>query len=278
MSNPASSPSPRPITWDETSDSGPGALENLLVWRGRGNNEINLSAMPDDQGKWQLGETTAASPGVAGFNNKTWIAWTGTHDQFDPDFGRLNVTNTEDPRKHKVTLPDEATSDIGLALAAFNGQLYLSWVGTNGFLNVIRSNDGRKWQDKVTLRESSDDRPALATFGGVLYLAWKGTNRQPNVILSQNGRDFYGKQNFTDRCVGGPGLAVYRDKLYLGWPDFVSLGLIDTLDGVNWSRTQQFDQTSVDSVALSVVGGNLAFCWTGRNSKLNLMYPVLPHT
>ena len=104
MSNPASSPSPRPITWNETSDSGPGALENLLVWRGRGNNEINLSAMPDDQGKWQLGETTAASPGVAGFNNKTWIAWTGTHDQFGPDFGRLNVTNTEDPKKLQRSL------------------------------------------------------------------------------------------------------------------------------------------------------------------------------
>lgn len=273
MATQAFSPVPQKTTWSETSTSGPCALADLMIWRGVGNNQINLSAMPGDIGKWELGQTTEASPGAAFFNGLSWIAWIGTNKH-------LNVTTTADP-SDKVTLGETSghpsdVGDQGVALAAFNGDLYLAWAGTSILkptLNVIRSRDGRQWRDKVTFDETSDDRPALVAFNSYLYLAWSGRDSKGhlNLMRSSDGHNFGNKQTLEFRAIAGPALADFRSRLCLAWPEDSHLALAASPNGVDNWKTVRFDESTYKSVALSVIGSNLVYCWTGTDSRLNFM-------
>jgi hypothetical protein len=73
-------------------------------------------------------------------------------------------------------LTDTTLPGSGPSLAVFNGNLYVSWRGTDNRLNVGRYNpaDPTHLANKVTLREYSNQAPAIAAFGGRLYLSWRG--------------------------------------------------------------------------------------------------------
>jgi hypothetical protein len=85
-----------------------------------------------------VGNTSPAGPALASFNNKLYLAWTGTDKA-----GDLNVMSSPDGEtfevQNKKTLGDTGRS--GPALASFNNKLYLGWTGTDakGDLNVSSS-------------------------------------------------------------------------------------------------------------------------------------------
>lgn len=199
-----------------------------------------------------LDQFSIQTPALAIFNGVIYIAWAGT----DPGH-TLNVA-------HSVGLTGTFTTPVtpfkggvntndGVALAAFNGRLYLAWTGTDSghTLNVASSADGVSWNPpalpfKKPGSQNSDWGPALASFNGRLYLAWTGTdsNHTLNVASSTDGvhfgspaLPFVGEGRETDSA---PALAVAGtpEKLYIAWTGTDTqhhINVAGSTDGVSFS-------------------------------------------
>jgi hypothetical protein len=83
-----------------------------------------------------LGEIFRTGPALATFNDKLYLAWSGTDK-------RLNLIpsldGTDFPSDRKITL--EEGSERAPASAEFNERLYLAWRGNDSHLNVLRLTD-----------------------------------------------------------------------------------------------------------------------------------------
>src|SRR5271154_2859461 len=142
------------------------------------------------------------------------------------------------------------TSFRQVALADFQGPLYMAWVGTdaNHTLNIAYSTDGITFSHSIQPfgQGNSESAPALAVFNGKLWMAWTGTdaNHTLNLASSANGTTWsqatqpLGRNN----SAGGPALAAFNGKLYYGWQGTDSKGHINiasSADGVNFSAPAQ---------------------------------------
>lgn len=259
------------VTWNETSLSGPGAVYAAetpkMLWRGLGNNQINIADLPNGSHKQTSGERSIDGISAVVFQNKIFIAWTGTDE-------RINVMKLDEP-KSKITLSE--TSQFGPALAVLENTLYLAWTGTDTRLNIIRSKNGSQFEDKVTLDERSHHSPALAHFQEKLFLAWTGTDTRLNVLAALSIG--HGKVTLGETSIAGPALTEFAGQLYIGWSG------TDTPHHLNWNKSADgfyfppnSKKTSRESsnvapalltVPIEFFGPALLLYWTGTDNRLN---------
>jgi hypothetical protein len=166
-------------------------------------------------------------------------------------------------------------SNRQVALASFNGALYMAWIDphANNELTITSTTDGVNFAHGTHPLGSgnSNSEPALAVFNGKLWLAWTGTdaNSTLNLSSSTNGTTFtqaaqpLGRDNSPD----GPALTVFNSKLYYGWKDGNSvLNLASSANGSTFSApVQPGHNTSVNAPALAVWNGKLYMAWSGTD-------------
>jgi hypothetical protein len=140
-----------------------------------------------------------------------------------------------------VSLP--MTSDDGPALAVFNGQLFISFLGRdrNHHINFSASADGINFGDTVPFgSNSSDVGPAIAAYNGKMYVAWSGRgNQHLNIASSTDGLHFTNQSILPGNMFSArhPALAAANGRLYLAWlgreanmPTYLTY----TTDGLNF--------------------------------------------
>jgi hypothetical protein len=208
------------LTFGATCGAGPalGIFRDQVIvcWPGGGglggaqpNYKLNLlPVFPDEENTSLdnlkvLNETSTHRPAVASFQDRLFIAWTGTDATH-----RVNIISMPDlqavpkpsgtmhppPGVHtfdKVTLG--ATAVGGPSLTAYNDGLLLAFCGgggagggdPNGKINIAWSADGLTWEFPGTVLEhqTSFHSPAVAPFVATsgpdseLLLAWTGTDQ-----------------------------------------------------------------------------------------------------
>lgn len=180
-----------------------------------------------------------------------------------------------------ATAADAGTTVTGwgsnrqVALAEFNGRLYMAWIDphANNELTITSTTDGINFVHGTHPLGSgnSNSAPALAVFNGRLWLAWTGTdaNSTLNLSSSANGVNFtqaaqpLGRDNSPD----GPALTVFNNRLYYGWKDGNSvLNIASSPDGSAWTLpVRPGNNTSVNAPALAVWNGKLYMAWSGTD-------------
>ena len=217
-----------------------GESELFLAWTGD-DNQLHvvraIDAGPVNQ--WDLGEYSFSGPALAVFNDRLYIAWTGT-DQYrllnvmSAAYGDLFTTDPHGPFVNKQTILEDSL--FGPALAAFKGELYIGWTGVDQFqlLNVMPSADGYYFDRsrKTIVREDSIATPALATVDDAdilgpdhskLYLSWTGTDspNHLNLISSEDGQVFRDKIILNSAAFEGQGLPA-RDLTSAAGPSLLT--------------------------------------------------------
>lgn len=166
-------------------------------------------------------------------------------------------------------------SNRQVALATFNGVLYMAWIDphANNELTITSTTDGVHFAHGTHPLGSgnSNSAPALTVFNNRLWLAWTGTdaNSTLNLSSSANGVNFtqaaqpLGRDNSPD----GPALAVFNNNLYYGWKDGNSvLNIASSPNGSAWTLpVRPGNNTSVNAPALAVSGGKLYMAWSGTD-------------
>lgn len=182
------------ITLTEMSESAPGITlathkdgNNVkhflyLVWRSKGNNQLNIMRSVDGTtwtDKRTLSETTTSAFSVAGFGNSgdILLAWRGARNN------TLNIMRVSESLSFsgKTTLR-ETTNERPHLLIHF-GRAYLAWRGMDRVLNVIQSEDGKEWDQKVTLEEKCIAGPALSSLGNHVIWSWTSTDKHLNTFI-----------------------------------------------------------------------------------------------
>jgi hypothetical protein len=178
-----------------------------------------------------------------------------------------------------VVTPSGFQSPLQVALAQFNGNLYMAWVGTGGNhpLNVASStNVGRTWSQAVQVGANrSPSAPALAVWNGKLWIAWNGTDNDHtlNLASSTNGTQFTqaAQPLGGNRSPYGPSLAVYNNVLYYAWTGGDSqhlLNIASSTNGVNFTSPIHLGQNgSIRGPKLAAVGSLLWMAWTGTDAN-----------
>ena len=75
--------------------------------------------------------------------------------------------------------PGPGWSTDGPSLAAFNGRVYMAWMGSGGDQTMWwSSSDGFSWTPQQRISDSwlTNNSPCLAASGGRLYMGWRGAN------------------------------------------------------------------------------------------------------
>ena len=115
---------------------------------------------------------TIASPALAEFNGKLYMAWTGR----DGPEQRIHWTTFDGMQWSGQQVLSDRGTNTSPALAEFNGKLYMAWTGArNDFRIYWSSFDGMQWSGQQVLSDrGTNTSPALAEFNGKLYMAWTG--------------------------------------------------------------------------------------------------------
>jgi hypothetical protein len=157
-----------------------------------------------------------ASPAVAWFKGRFWVAWMGIGNQQLNIVGLTALTNgtyAEDTSS-KRTL--NSTSNNGPALVGDGTRLWMAFTGLGeSQLSIVSALDGNDFTpaSKVILNSESARSPSLAIFNG-LWLGWSGVNDQDFAVM---GPSMDGHFNInTRRSVPTP----------TSDPDFPSVGAI----------------------------------------------------
>jgi hypothetical protein len=166
-----------------------------------------------------------------------------------------------------------------VALAQFDGNLYMAWIGTDGnhSLNIAFStNRGGSWSAASQFgANNSLSAPALVAFNGKLWMAWTGTDRNHtlNLASSTNGTQFGSATQPLGRNSSpyGPSLAIYNSTLYYGWtgsdPNH-KLNIASSGDGVNFTSPLQLGtNSSINAPSLASVNGRLWMVWAGTDAS-----------
>lgn len=223
--------------------------------------------------KVTLRDTSIATPAFSTFNDRGFIAWTGTNAQRN-----LNVMRTDNLRVYygKVILGE--TSLSAPSTTVFNGRLYIAWRGVgNNRLNVMSSADGISWSNKVTLNETTFFKPALGVYKNNLVLSWTGTDaaRRLNIIQSTNGTTWSNKLTLLDTSIEGPDLATMGNNLLLTWTGTDAAHRVNVMafNGSNWFNKITLGETSFVGPTIENIGGRIMLGWTGTDSfnRLNTL-------
>jgi hypothetical protein len=184
-----------PTILSEFSDNNPAIASHngqlFIAWKGSGNDNLNLAVSTDNgrsfHGTKTFGDTSSDSPGLASYDGQLYLAWKGSGNE------NLNVAaidlgpNPGNPQinglVNKLTFTD--TSELGPALVAQGGLLFISWKGAgNDNLNLMFPADFRNCTVKFNSPETSSDAPAVTAQGNQLWMAWKGSGND-NLNVAQ---------------------------------------------------------------------------------------------
>lgn len=243
-------------------------------------------------------------PAVAFFNDRYYLAWTGTNPNH-PYIHLIRSTDStgaywEDHIRFDgghASRP-EAMSSEGPTLLAANGRLHIVWVGTNkpGNFRWITSTNGTTWGDKRILTDpartrESYHRPALAFHGNRYYLAWTGTNSaHPHVHLIRStdasGASWSNHIRFDGgassrpeaKSSDGPALLSANGRLHIVWVGSNQPGRfrwITSPDGTAWQDKRilaDAGQTRQSKIAPAITfhDGRYYLFWTGYGSEQNI--------
>jgi len=233
-----------------------------------------------------LGEYSLHAPALAVFNNRLYIAWTGTDK-----YALLNVKSSKDGETfgNKITLREDGA--YGPALAVFKNRLYLAWTGVDKqhSLNIISSSDGVNFSNKQILGQSSIAGPALMTIPARwpypgsgderLFITWTGPDKGMNIARSDDGAHFdfsntrIPSETSNDRPVLSftkPGQTGIMQLWFTGTDARLNL-LASTMVGdvplaPTFVQKSTFDDTSIAGPAM--YNGYLA--WTGTDDAHHL--------
>ena len=179
-----------------------------------------------------------SAPALIPMNGTTYVAWTGLNAAHN-----LSLA-TYDPASKvfgpPIVLTDTSLVGVGPGLAAFNGNLFVTWLGTDKRLNVARYDPTAPTQlaSKVTLDETSNVAPTMFAFNGYLYLSWKGTDGRLNIISSSDARTFSIKETYNVAIRTSPTLGAADQTLFVAWEDtsassFITIGRYDPSNPAN---------------------------------------------
>lgn len=109
----------------------------------------------------------------------------------------------------------------GVSVAAFNGQMFMAYIGTDsaGHVNVASSADGLSYPTNVTFGSNTGEfTPAIVPFNGRMFLAWTGpSNHLLNIASSTDGLHYSNQIVLGQLSATGPALGVANGRLYLAW-------------------------------------------------------------
>lgn len=200
-----------------------------------------------------LNKHSASHPGLAAFNGKLYIAFTGTD-------GQLNVASSTDGLTFGAnTVLSGTNSYRGTALAAFNGQLYLVYVGTdsNHMINYYTSTDGVNWGNKTLFNNySSTSTPAVAASSNQLIIAWNGTDNNHSLNIGCIvcvAQGFGTKQTYTEGSPSGVAIASIGDRFYVAYQRNTDHAI--TLMGSSASNPLTLNQASAPTSSSDVGPG-----------------------
>jgi hypothetical protein len=186
---------------------------------GKSTNTIYVCSSPDGI-SWSNHTTifnhqSACPPSLAVFNNKLYLAWTGTTG------GPVLIVYYDGTDWHNGTSTDQ-TSAQGPALAVFNNKLYLAFIANDGSnkLMICSSSDGSHWSPAAPIPgQSSQSNPSLATCGGRLWLAYMGNSNHQLHTWSTTDPDNakWTPTAFNNTSCAAPSLAVFNENLWIAF-------------------------------------------------------------
>lgn len=154
--------------------------------------------------------------------------------------------------------------DSGCALAEFNGQLVMAFIGQNQQINLCSSaNGGTTWGTPSILPGlTSAYPPALAVFNDQLCLAFTGINKALYACTSSNGTTFGATTVFgSNLSNAGPTLAVAGGYLCLGFVGFnAELNFASSSNGTSFADqliSGYFSGSATLNPALATANGQL---------------------
>ncbi len=160
-----------------------------------------------------------SAPALIAYNATAYIGWTGRNAAHNLNLMTYNPTNqTFSPA---IVLTDTTLVGAGPSLAIFNGNLAVSWIGTDHRLNVafFKSGNPTHLANKVTLSEYSNNAPSIVTSNGRLYLSWRGTDGRLNIISSADASIFITKVTYNIAIRTSPTLQTSDGVLFVAWED-----------------------------------------------------------
>lgn len=162
---------------------------------------------------------------------------------------------------------DERVTADAPALAKFDGQLYMAWMGRGSDTRVsVSAFDGKSWTEPEVLDgTNTSNNPALVAYQGKLYMAWKHDGDDMRISWSAfDGKSWSDPEMLDDSDTSNnPALAVYRGDLYIAWKHQDDTGIsLATFDGKEWSDPAVLDDKSTsDEPALATFHGQLYLAW-----------------
>jgi len=184
-------------------------------------------------------QSAGTNVGATMFNGKAYLAFVRLDKKIqifvESDLGN----NTGQSVNPNVVLTD--TSNTAPALIAFNGYIYLFYVGQDTHVYWKRSADGTNWGTTVDMAPGGNSfayRPAPVVFQSTLsvFVTWTWTDGNSYILeysFASDGVSAFGPSNTTAGgqkfvcIIGGgcnaefthaaPGAAVWNGNLYLAW-------------------------------------------------------------
>lgn len=177
------------IAWKGTQTPG------RLRWVRRTDAGWKKSFIDDGQGR-----KSNHSPSIAFFNNRWYVAWTGTNANHPYIHIMRSLDATGDTWGSHYKLDGssgrpKAKSRCNPFLLSANGRLSLFWVGTNspGKIRWTSTTNGTRWSQKLEINDGkirkSNYAPTAAFFNNRYYVAWTGMSTTHPYIHSLKSID-----------------------------------------------------------------------------------------
>jgi hypothetical protein len=183
-------------------------------------------------GTLYMSQEFGTSPSMTVFNGEIYIAYQandGSHNTMITTSS--DGVNFSTPVRYTNILTNSATGPV---IIAWNGQLWLSYTGENGYVYLMSSPDGLNFSaptpviDSAGEQEPANSQPTLAVYNGLLWITvvWNGSGSSTfmETNTTANGSTFSG----ASYCDLGPdgempqtgaavGMAVYNNLLYFAF-------------------------------------------------------------
>jgi hypothetical protein len=201
-----------------------------VVWGGKSSHRLWYSAFNGAAWTSQAripSALTEATPALGSYNGSLYLLWTGQSGS-KVWYSSFNGTTWT----AQATVPSAVSyaDDAGVALAAYDTQLFASWGGPSDAIWYASFN-GTKWSTPGSFASQWLDGPALAVNDGLLYAAWIDFNSADVFYAAFDGSGWTtGTPIPSASSVSGPALASYESALFAAWNP-VSVAVIDYSSG-----------------------------------------------
>ncbi|WP_330202448.1 Calx-beta domain-containing protein [Cyanobacterium sp. DS4] len=266
----------------------------LQAWKSNDDNKIrwnyydyitNEMLVP----KLDMGQNSTASPSLASFKGKSYMAFEGDSSNSIYIFSLSQDGNN---KWSGIKLSDKYQTTAGPSLVSTSDFLYLGFKGksTSNFY-ISSSQNGTTWSLPVTDNSSKinikSGPVSLAASGDNLYLAWLGSDNSINISYLKNPSDPNSwastKTQLSSSSGISPSLVSLNGKLYLAWKEkdnFTYWASTDTSTDVtqlfsNAQKNLAFGSnvvggTSSSGPTLTASNGTLYMSWAynGKDSDL----------